>query len=284
MNDDLLNSHGLKHLARIISRYQLPAIGFSITSVSGRVSLGASKFGGNPDLSVTTEWPSDRGRPLDFLLQVNLAEIAPFDADRLLPGSGLLSFFYDLENQPWGFDPKELGGYRVLFFPTIEGLASRPALKNQDEWPEFGLSPRQVMTLPNFGSRAMEQLATQAGMTEEEAERYSNFADELEAQFYAEDSARHHLLGHSDNIQGDMQLEAQLVMNGLYCGNQTGYQDSRVQELRHGADDWMLLLQLDSDDSADVMWGDCGRLYFWIKRTDLRQLRFDKVWMSLQCY
>jgi hypothetical protein len=44
----------------------------------------------------------------------------------------------------------------------------------------------------------------------------------------------HRILGHSTNIQGDMQLEAQLVTNGLYCGDPSGYnrQVSRQQLVR----------------------------------------------------
>lgn len=32
-----------------------------------------------------------------------------------------------------------------------------------------------------------------------------------------------------------------------------------------------------------MMWGDVGRLYYWIRREDLAQRRFDKVWLVLQC-
>lgn len=45
----------------------------------------------------------------------------------------------------------------------------------------------------------------------------------------------------------------------------------------------MLLLQLDSDQDANLMWGDAGLLYFWIRTEDLVAGRFDRVWMTLQC-
>jgi len=80
-----------------------------------------------------------------------------------------------------------------------------------------------------------------------------------------------------------MQLEAQLVTNGLYCGNETGYKDPRRKALESGADDWMLLLQLDSDNTGEFMWGDAGMLYYWIWKQDLAANRFDRVWMTLQC-
>ena len=80
-----------------------------------------------------------------------------------------------------------------------------------------------------------------------------------------------------------MQLEAQLVTNGLYCGSPTGREDPRRKTLEPGADDWVLLLQFDSEDTIDVMWGDCGMLYYWIRNDDLANGRFDNVWMTLQC-
>ncbi len=53
-----------------------------------------------------------------------------------------------------------------------------------------------------------------------------------------------------------------------------------------GAKDWILLLQVDTDDDSDGpgwMWGDCGRIYFWIRRQDLAARRFDRAWTVLQC-
>lgn len=51
------------------------------------------------------------------------------------------------------------------------------------------------------------------------------------------------------------------------------------------ADHWNLLLQLDSDEAGPGwMWGDVGRLCFWIRDEDLAARRFERVWMQLQCY
>ena len=80
-----------------------------------------------------------------------------------------------------------------------------------------------------------------------------------------------------------MQLEAQLVMNGLYCGNESGYNDPRAAELERFCEDWSLLLQLDSEDDAGFMWGDCGMLYYWARSADIARPDFTKAWMTLQC-
>jgi hypothetical protein len=47
----------------------------------------------------------------------------------------------------------------------------------------------------------------------------------------------------------------------VYVGNASGYKDSRCKELEPGADDWTLLLQIDSDDNTRMMWDDAGMLY-----------------------
>jgi len=93
------------------------------------------------------------------------------------------------------------------------------------------------------------------------------------------------ILGYADAIQAPMELECALVTNGLYCGDSTGYNDLRAKSLEVEADKWMCLLQVDSEDEkTGMMWGDAGKLYFWIREDDLKNKRFDKSWFCLQCY
>jgi hypothetical protein len=80
-----------------------------ISSHGPRVSLAQpadeiisrSKLGGCPLLPANFVWPPSKRRVLDFVLHVDLAELSEFEPSRLLTSSGLLTFFYDLENQPW---------------------------------------------------------------------------------------------------------------------------------------------------------------------------------------
>ena len=48
-------------------------------------------------------------------------------------------------------------------------------------------------------------------------------------------------------------------------------------------EDWSLLLQLDSDEKALTMWGDAGRLFYWILQKDLTVKDFSNSWMTCQC-
>lgn len=92
------------------------------------------------------------------------------------------------------------------------------------------------------------------------------------------------MLGHPDLVQGDIFWESQLVSNGLYCGDNTAHNNPKIKELEQGIPEWMLLFQIDSDDNANMMWGDIGRIYFTIKKQDLKNKNFDTIWSSFQCF
>jgi len=80
-----------------------------------------------------------------------------------------------------------------------------------------------------------------------------------------------------------MELECQLVSNGIYCGDPEGYQSEEARSLQSGAEDWRLILQVDSDEDSGMMWGDVGMIYYWMRVQDLAARNFDRSWMILQC-
>lgn len=76
--------------------------------------LCGSRFGGLPDVPAGFEWPTytsqnsyDKGQTyaLDFMLQVNCADLAKYDTDHLLPDHGLLLFFYSMASEVSGDNP-----------------------------------------------------------------------------------------------------------------------------------------------------------------------------------
>ncbi len=62
-----------------------------------QIPLGASKFGGLPDLPQGEPWPVNEqtGAPLHFIAQINFKQTAEFDTDGELPSHGMLYLFYD---------------------------------------------------------------------------------------------------------------------------------------------------------------------------------------------
>lgn len=280
MNEQLIKA-GLGRVAEEIESLALPSIKLIRETVNeDEIDLGTSKIGGRPDLPAGSNWPEWQGMPLSFIAQINLSDLAPFISLPELPGSGLLSFFYDAEQRTWGFDPKDAGSWKVFYFDG--DFASLIRVRFPDSLPAHGqfeagrLSFKQETSLPPPDAGCMDQLELS---DEEKTAHFAFFEDSEEMT----KGPRHQMFGHPYQIQGEMQLECQLVSNGIYCGTPEGYSDPRSQELEEGADDWMLLLQVDSDDDAGMMWGDMGCIYFWIRKQSLEHRRFDEVWMILQC-
>jgi len=216
-------------------------------------------------------------RALQFLLQIDLAELGGFDFLGALPKAGVLSFFYDVDEQPWGYDPADQAGSRVVFSESAGLVQTLPPRRSPLETRSIQFWPS--ISVPHFGSRAYSALEAEVALPDS----YLEFGSELERHGYPENAGLHRVLGHSANVQGDMQLEAEFVAHGIDAAEPSGYDPARARALEVGADGWMLLLQLDSDESVHMSWGDGGMLYFWIRRADLLKRRFDRCWVRLQC-
>ncbi|WP_151734936.1 YwqG family protein [Paenibacillus tengchongensis] len=278
---ELLQSYGLDRIEQEIIAYAAEAVRLRTEQEEDElIGIGCSKLGGRPDLPEAEHWPQYEGRSLHFLAQIHLDQAAGLGETKL-PGKGLLSFFYDAVEQPWGFDPGDRGRWSVLY---TEGLQELERKDEPTEITEAGSFPAARFTfsrqtdLPDGESLLIHRL----NLTAEERERYWKMYGKVrelnDASGYV-----HKLLGHPDSIQGDMLLECQLVNDGLYCGDATGYNDPRRELLEPEADRWKLLFQLDSEEESGMMWGDVGRLYFWITEKDLLQRDFSKVWVVQQC-
>lgn len=282
MDENLLRQHQLERLAPFLEKYQLPAVGFSLSPDLGEGRSGSSKLGGVPDLPSGVEWPVYKERPLDFLLQVDLAEASPFEKAGLLPKDGLLTFFYNLDEQFADFVPADLNGFCVLYTAADDFVSAHSIPNEKFRLPERFLQYRSVDTIPWFRTLLMDELKQDSQMTEDERDHYWNYYAAFEGGQNVETS--HRLLGHPQNVQGDMQLDAELIMSGAYPKNIPYFNFPDKDEIAARAHDWVLLLELDTDDSADLMWGDAGMLYYWIRKQDLARCDFSKVWMTLQCH
>jgi len=255
--------------------------------------IGVSKLGGLPDLPASIAWPDREGAALAFLGQISLREIP---SPSSLPQDGVVSFFYDNAQNSWGFDPKDQNSFRVLYFPVSEELRRAPSPvkeKPPSLWQKIKRSARERSEsyFQVFATRRLAFIPFQsipdpcAKLLEgplrdpQDQEMYANFFEE-----YSHQGPAHQLLGWPTVIQNEMELECQLVTNGIYVGDSTGYKHPRRAALEKGTHDWILLLQVDSDDDAHMMWGDAGMLYFWIRQQDLAQAAFRKTWCILQCH
>ena len=234
-----------------------------------------SRIGGLPRVPATFQWPHSETRPLDFLLQIELSEIARYDTGLDLPNTGSLLFFYDTEDQHWGFDPAHRSRSRVVF---VEALAAADVAQMTAAPPrsrtfsQAALKFEPIMTLPDRYSVWVEN----EGLSEEQL-------DEL-ADGYDESHDIGQIGGHPAVIQNAMELECELASGGTYVGDPEGYRSPAARVAAGEVRNWRLLLQLPSIEDQDMLWGDDGRLYFWIKKPALAARRFEECWLILQCF
>jgi len=280
---NLIKKSGLKRIEDELIQNLKSSIKVNVSMVSENdLEIGRSKLGGSPDVPENFEWPVNKnGTPLAFLAQFNLEEVSSYDIEKRLPPSGMLYFFYEAEEQPWGFDPQDRGKWKVLFYESFRNLNRINLPHNLPEVSRFkscALNFELDTTIPPWESIFIQKL----NLNREERDLYFDLTEKIIE--LRESDIINRLLGYPDQVQGEMQLECQLVSNGLYCGDATGYRDLRAKELEKGAVNWHLLFQLDSIEDAGMMWGDCGRLYFWIEEDALKKRDFENVWLVLQCY
>jgi uncharacterized protein YwqG len=220
--------------------------------------------------------------PLSFIGQFRLEpDMAARSSLEDLPKAGRFLLFYDAEAQPWGMYPDHSTGFRLIYDDSPDDSVERR--KTPDAairtFNSAILTPHDVITaLPPDTHRATLAVTT--------PEEYNHLRDWW-FDVYLKESPNlqcHQLGGWPDVIQGDMQEKVQYVSHGIALTGSDAYDEGRRRGLAAGADDWVLLLQICSDEAAGMMWGDDGYLYVWIRKQDLKDRRFDKSRHVLQCY
>ena len=172
-------------------------------------------------------------------------------------------FFYELEHGSWGLDPKDVGSAIVIHETGPPSTAAEPDdLPFEAKFPAHPVSFEPATSYP-----------TEERMTIDWSRLNTASADALEAALadLAPAAPTHQIGGYPSPVQSDS-MEAE-------CHD-------LAQRLGQPSDvtDWRLLLQLDTDDGAGMMWGDVGSLYFWVREQDARIGDFSRIWVILQCH
>jgi len=249
-----------------------------------------SHFGGRPSLPENMQWPRNERGPLNFLAQIDLATVRggtgeSWDEDPL-PSQGTLFFFCDVVEMPMSWKPEERASWAVLYSPQSCGGLPRRTVPSG-----VPAELRESFVIPPvaFSGRFERSLTYSPKRFPEEMEA---LPDELsEELFWALADSRspwHQLLGIPTVIQSDwmesgcesMFLTRQRLSLGEELDNIKIPQQASVA----GAKNWILLAQFDSDDKVGINWVDAGTLYYWIRRDDLRERRFDRVEFDLQTH
>ncbi|PTX62576.1 uncharacterized protein YwqG [Melghirimyces profundicolus] len=217
------------------------------------VPRGSSKFGGVPDLPSDLSYPFSEGKPLPFIAQYNLAQLREVDPMSPLPDRGMLYFFATVDDLLWGAPSDRMSGKVIYADAEREELVPAPLpedLPREVRYPERGIDFRLEKSFPNVDA------------PEDMEEIWFDLMDRL-YDLEGREGGYHQAFGPPLELESDV-FEA--------CREQTGKKEA----------DWVLLLQVDSDEELDMVFGNRGMIYFCITRNDLLKGNFDEACLVLQ--
>ena len=255
------------------------------------IPVDCSKIGGKPYLPKDFIWPTFCGesyengyaeRPLSFLCQINIDEVKHYDKENLLPEKGMLYFFYELDSSCWGFDTEDKGCARVYYYENTDKFKPLDFPENLNQ--EFIVKEYKLMFDNKNSCPSYEELDCYLE-NDMDWDKYDECLEEIDC---AIDCERNKLLGYADLIQGECLTQCERIARGLYCGDHKSYVNTPTdvkEDINRHASDWTLLFQMMyiQEKDFELLFGDCGNLYFYIKRDDLINRNFDDVWLILQC-
>lgn len=271
---------GLARLVPAVDLIARPSLRLYGTSTQeADLPIGATKLGGRPDLPVGWCWPEWKGLPQSFIAQLRLADLQRFRQEGIgepLPEQGFLWFFYDAQQETYGDQPSDRGGWSILFLEDVQAELQRmpppPALPTASQFPACALRFSPELTYSQ--QPALDISHVQWDTVDQQ--RYDTMIAGFENT--AERAIPHHrLFGFPDTLQDDMRSQCQLVSHEV-----TDEHDPRSGELLKGALNWRLLLQVDSDHAARMRWANNGMLYYWMNQADFHAPHGDASWLVVQ--
>jgi hypothetical protein len=210
-----------------------------------RAADGRSRLGGTPELPDGVAWPSDDGRPLPCLAQVDLADVSALGVAVPLPAAGRLLLFAEA-----GETPVACGS--LLVAPgSVESGPEALEASAELMLPRVWSAPVQELGLAGDEGDAWQAL--RAWLAERQGVELHDRAGGF--------LALHRVLGYPDETGGDMPLMCELLAAGAVVEDRYPRMHPLARELDARAARWRLLLQLSV--------GARERVYVWIAAEDL---------------
>ena len=271
-------------------------INYSEEENKEKLLKGTSKIGGKPDLPKDFQWFYYNGkdykkivenRPLSFLMQINCEEVHKYDKESLLPEKGMLYFFYELFTMTWGFSPQDRGSAKVFYYDgEIEDLVPADFPEDMEKDCIIPESKINFESMNDYPIDFLDYYDVDDSI-EETRRKEKEFEKELEELGYKADTTK--LLGHPELIQGEYWEECEgVARKNIYYGSAPiKYGSDEVKKsIKENAKDWILLMQMSELEIGDygLYFGDSGKIYFNIRKGDLKNKNFNDVWLILQCY
>ncbi len=222
-----------------------------------------SKVGGQPYLPKNMAWPAaPDGHGLFFLAQINFAELPPLPP---FPNKGIVQFFIN-DDDLYGMDFEDGENpdtFRVLFHPeVVENQSLLQTKLPTTTWDEDLLPHHPDESYPLIFGLGEEVVPIS------DYQFYQHFGSDFFRQFGEKEW----------DVMAE--LEKSVRSQGHKMG---GYAYFTQDDPRRPDDPMLLLLQLDSDERMDLMWGDMGVGHFFIREKDLLAQDFSRVLYDWDC-
>lgn len=210
-----------------------------IEIIDRSIRLGASKFGGSPDLAPGTPWPESPNGPYRFLAQIDCSELP--EAVAGLPRAGLLSLFVGVDSEDGEFFWQSPGYVKAFLIPQGTQLVTVESPESVSWGESRAISFRAGIDIPHDQYQVPDwPLEHDYGLLEE----YQNLRESLHV-------SPHYLLGFPSHYS-------------------LGYDPTPGAE-------WQSLLTLDSDDDLVWEWHDADKLMILIERERLARHDFSSL-------
>ncbi|MEM9776718.1 MAG: GNAT family N-acetyltransferase [Chloroflexota bacterium] len=279
--EKLAKTHNLDASASSIFAISEPCLHLASTiSRDEDIPVGASKFGGDPDVPLGFEWPYWQNSFLSLLLQVNLSELQALFPTTDLPKTGLLSIFFEHNNDAVFMNPDDQESFQVYYFDKTDSLRRT----NSPETPKFQFSypPCKVeFKISRSFPSPISKVLHNVGMSDWEID--SSYSD-LYYGHLELSNPKHQIFGHPFIHQDDdFGIKSQLLSNRISLKNNFVFTDESMSNKRKGAEDWILFFQIDTDTNTQMHWGISeGTLYFVIRKEQLEMHNFTEICLLRQ--
>jgi uncharacterized protein YwqG len=249
-----------------------------------------AQLGGLPTLPINS-WPVWDGHgPLSHVLSFDCAPVTELLPGLGIPQDGRLAFFYfdgaynDFQSTVGSWEPSTRPGFRVLHLHPEQSTrahitnAATPAPPGLKPFAPVALTALRTLTWPAHETPMAEEVWRRHGLAGPRDGVASEPVEALYAALWELPGGgydTHQIGGHPCPQQGPVELEVEQLRRGL---------DSEPFEwgnpdVQSAASNWQLLLQVASDDAANMMWGDVGQLYYLVTNAE----KPEEALCTLQC-
>nr|WP_240946416.1 DUF1963 domain-containing protein [Pseudomaricurvus alkylphenolicus] len=256
----------------------------------GAPPLGVSRLGGWPDLPDGTAWPTWEGRPMGFIGQINLSELASVQPDIRLPTGGIVLFFLGCSEETFSSEHLDKETYLLDIL-----LGSRP--EHKDGWQAIYADPETTLARTEYTGKIAPELfapclvrIVKGGLPlpNEMTAAYSSLDFETDEREHFNEVLDAISEEEPDNQVSGYPALLQYMPPEFFCTLAAQGKDPyaypkegtpEYHDLLEAASKMGLLVQFTSDVNAGFLWGDGGHLYFYGDRAEMEQGNFENCWV-----